>query len=75
MAKVNNGLQPAAFEWSGEFHFPLESDAELDRFETWLADPANDRQKHALVSIFPQYALIVFSRHLYHLVLNLINLK
>ncbi|XP_039521711.1 uncharacterized protein LOC120475065 isoform X1 [Pimephales promelas] len=50
MAKVNNGLQPAAFEWSGEFHFPLESDAELDRFETWLADPANDRQKHALVN-------------------------
>ncbi|XDV21810.1 hypothetical protein PO909_026830 [Leuciscus waleckii] len=59
MAKVNNGLQPAAFEWSGEFQFPLESDAELDRFEAWLADPANDRQKHALVSIFPQYVLIV----------------
>ncbi|XP_073703595.1 uncharacterized protein [Garra rufa] len=50
MAKVNNGLQPAAFEWSGEFQFPLESDAELDRFEAWLADPANDRQKHALVN-------------------------
>nr|XP_055024411.1 uncharacterized protein LOC129414393 isoform X4 [Misgurnus anguillicaudatus] len=49
MAKVNNGLQPAAFEWSGEFQFPLESDAELDRFEAWLVDPANDRQKHALV--------------------------
>lgn len=59
MAKVNNGLQPAAFEWSGEFQFPLESDPELDRFEAWLADPANDRQKHALVSIFPQYVLIV----------------
>ncbi|KAK7149267.1 hypothetical protein R3I94_008786 [Phoxinus phoxinus] len=50
MAKVNNGLQPAAFEWSGEFQFPLESDAELDRFEAWLGDPANDRQKHALVN-------------------------
>ncbi|XP_026065995.1 uncharacterized protein LOC113048414 isoform X2 [Carassius auratus] len=50
MANVNNGLQPAAFEWSGEFQFPLESDAELERFEAWLADPANDRQKHALVN-------------------------
>ncbi|XP_051992166.1 uncharacterized protein LOC127650639 isoform X1 [Xyrauchen texanus] len=50
MAKVNNGLQPAAFEWSGEFQFPLESDAELDRFEAWLVDPANNRQKHALVN-------------------------
>ncbi|KAA0706471.1 hypothetical protein E1301_Tti022529 [Triplophysa tibetana] len=59
MAKVNNGLQPAAFEWSEEFQLPMESDAELDRFEAWLADPANDRQKHALVSIFPQYVLIV----------------
>ncbi|XP_073715901.1 uncharacterized protein [Misgurnus anguillicaudatus] len=48
MAKVNNGLQPAAFEWSGEFQLPLESDAELDRFEAWLVDPANDKQKHAL---------------------------
>ncbi|XP_067313960.1 uncharacterized protein [Pseudorasbora parva] len=50
MAKVNNGLQPAAFEWSGEFQFPLESDAELDCFEAWLVDPVNDRQKNALVN-------------------------
>ncbi|KAA0713586.1 hypothetical protein E1301_Tti019623 [Triplophysa tibetana] len=50
MAKVNNGLQPATFEWSEEFQFPLESDAELERFEACMADPANDRQKHALVN-------------------------
>lgn len=59
MAKVNNGLQPAVFEWPDEFQFPLETSAELDRFEAWLADPANDGQKHALVSIFPQYVFIV----------------
>ncbi|KAL2089218.1 hypothetical protein ACEWY4_016117 [Coilia grayii] len=39
------------YEWPEEFQFPLDSDAELDRFEVWLADPANDRQKQALFGL------------------------